>query len=176
MLVGTKGLRRDCARLRDRKMPWIILLNICLITHTLTIKKIEGTKLVPRISKISRFFTSRAVCTRLRGHRRGKSVNMSGRGSQDFMISQSHAICPQSKKSWYLWYWCLWFFLSVKVSVLWQIFQLQFMINKRWPDVLALSTTFNDLSVSRNLFSKVKWRQFGASGNERIWDFREPPG
>ena len=67
---------------------------------------------MPRISKISRFFTSRAVCTRLRGHRRGKSVNMSGRGSQDFMISQSHAICPQSKKSWYLWYWCLWFFLK----------------------------------------------------------------
>ena len=34
------------------------------------------------------------------------------------------------------------------------------------PDVLTQSMTFCGLSVSRNLFSKAKMRQFGASGNE----------
>ena len=41
------------------------------------------------------------------------------------------------------------------------------MIVKPWPDVLTLSTTFYDLSVSRNLFSKTEMRQSGASGNQR---------
>ena len=35
-----------------------------------------------------------------------------------------------------------------------------------WPDILTLSTTFSDLSVSRNLFSKADTGQFGASGTE----------
>ena len=47
------------------------------------------------------------------------------------------------------------------------------MIEKRRPDVLTLSTTFYDFSVSRNLFLMVETRQFGASGNQRIWHCRE---
>ena len=33
-----------------------------------------------------------------------------------------------------------------------------------------------DVSVLCNLFSKTEMRQFGASGNQRIWDCREPTG
>ena len=39
---------------------------------------------------------------------------------------------------------------------------------KPWPDVLTLSTTFNGLSASRNLFSKAEICQLDASGNQRI--------
>ena len=42
------------------------------------------------------------------------------------------------------------------------------MIEKPRPDLLTLSTTFYDLSVSRNLFSKAKIRQFGESGIEGL--------
>ena len=38
------------------------------------------------------------------------------------------------------------------------------MIEKPRPDILTLSNTFNDLSVSYNLFSKAGMRQFGAAG------------
>ena len=41
--------------------------------------------------------------------------------------------------------------------------QFQCMLEKLWRDLLTLSTTFYDLSVSRNLFSKADMRQFGAS-------------
>ena len=44
----------------------------------------------------------------------------------------------------------------------------QLIIEKRSPDVLTLPKTFNDLSVSRNLFSKTKMRQFGACENQRV--------
>ena len=37
---------------------------------------------------------------------------------------------------------------------------------KPWPDVLTLSTTFYDVSVSWNLFSKAEMRRFGASGTK----------
>ena len=42
------------------------------------------------------------------------------------------------------------------------------MIEKPRPDLLTLSTTFYDLPVLRNLFSKVKIRQFGESGTEGL--------
>ena len=62
------------------------------------------------------------------------------------------------------------------------------MIEKTWPDLLALFTTFYDLSVWRSLYSKAEMRQFGASAYEivgngrvkitfkknRIPDFRPP--
>ena len=38
------------------------------------------------------------------------------------------------------------------------MFQLQFMIEKPRPDLLTLTTTFYDASVSRNLFSKAEMR------------------
>ena len=46
------------------------------------------------------------------------------------------------------------------------IFELEFMLDKPWPDLLTLSETFYDLSVSCNLFSKSEMLQFGASGTE----------
>ena len=42
------------------------------------------------------------------------------------------------------------------------------MIEKRTPKVLKLFTTFYDLSVSRNLFSTAKMRQFRAAGAEGV--------
>ena len=57
-----------------------------------------------------------------------------------------------------------------------QMFQLQIMIEKPRHDLLTLTTTFYDASVSRNFFSKAEMRQFGASGNQHIWDCREPTG
>ena len=42
------------------------------------------------------------------------------------------------------------------------------MIEKPRPDLLTLCTTFYDLSVSRNFFSKAKIRQFGESGTEGL--------
>ena len=39
---------------------------------------------------------------------------------------------------------------------------------------MTQSTTFYDLSVSRNLFSEAVGRQFDPSGNQRIQDCREP--
>ena len=44
---------------------------------------------------------------------------------------------------------------------------------KTAADPLTLSTTFDDFSVSRNLFSKAEMRQLGANGNQRIWYCRE---
>ena len=48
------------------------------------------------------------------------------------------------------------------------MFKLQIMIEKLQPDLLTLSTTFYDGSVSRNLFLKSEMRQFGASGTEGL--------
>ena len=48
------------------------------------------------------------------------------------------------------------------------MFHLHFMIEKLLPDVLTLSTTLYDLSVSRNLSYKAKIRQFGVSGTEGL--------
>ena len=51
------------------------------------------------------------------------------------------------------------------------------MIEKPRPDLLTLSTTFYNLSVSRNLFSKAEMRLgLGASGTEGLslsyyWEF-----
>ena len=46
--------------------------------------------------------------------------------------------------------------------------QLQRMIEKARPDLLTLSTTEYDLSLSHNLFSKAAMRQFSASGLKRL--------
>ena len=56
----------------------------------------------------------------------------------------------------------------MRVRVIRQMFQLQGMIGKPRPDLLTLSTTFYDLSVSRNLFSKAEIRQFGESVTEGL--------
>ena len=48
----------------------------------------------------------------------------------------------------------------MRVFEIWQKCQPQFMTEKWRPDVLTLSTTFYDLTVSRNLFSKTEMRQF----------------
>ena len=42
------------------------------------------------------------------------------------------------------------------------------MIEKPRPELLTLTTTFYDATVSRNLFSKAEMRQFGASGTEGL--------
>ena len=67
-------------------------------------------------------------------------------------------------------------FLIVRERVIWQMSHLQFIIEKTLPDLLTLSRTFNDLSVACNLFSNAEMRQFGGSGDQRIWDCREPTG
>ena len=54
----------------------------------------------------------------------------------------------------------------MRLRVIRQIFQIQCMIEKPLPDLLTLSTTFYDLSVSRNLFSKAVMRRIGSSGTE----------
>ena len=56
----------------------------------------------------------------------------------------------------------------MRVRVILQMFQLQFIIEKLRPDLLTLFTTFYDLSVSRDLFSKAEIRQFGESGTEGL--------
>ena len=48
------------------------------------------------------------------------------------------------------------------------MFKLQFMIQKPQSDLLTLSMTFYNLSVSRNPFSRAKVRQFGQSGIEGL--------
>ena len=64
------------------------------------------------------------------------------------------------------------FFWILRVRAIWQVFQLQFIIEEPRPDVSKISTTFHDLWVSRNLFSKPEIRQFGVSGTEGLsFDF-----
>ena len=60
------------------------------------------------------------------------------------------------------------FFFIVRMHVIWQLFQLQFMIKKSRSDVLTLSMTFYDLSVSSNIFLKAEMRQFSVSENPSI--------
>ena len=58
--------------------------------------------------------------------------------------------------------------IFLRVRVILQMFSLQYMIETSRPDLLTLSTTFYDLSLSHNLFSKAEVRQFGASGTEGL--------
>ena len=74
------------------------------------------------------------------------------------------------KKSWHK------LFLIMRVRVIRQIFPLQCMIQKPRPDLLTLSTTFYDLSVSCNIFSKAEMRQFGASGTQGLTYTRRVKG
>ena len=48
------------------------------------------------------------------------------------------------------------------------------MIEQWTPDLLTLSTTFYDLSVSCDLFSNAEMRQFGASGTEVLKGAKKP--
>ena len=48
------------------------------------------------------------------------------------------------------------------------MFQLKFIIEKPRPDHLTLSTTFYDLSGSRNLYAKTEMRQVGESGTDGL--------
>ena len=52
------------------------------------------------------------------------------------------------------------------------------MIEKTTPDLLTLLTTFYEVSVSFNRFSKTEMRQFGASGTDGLTNiffiYREP--
>ena len=57
--------------------------------------------------------------------------------------------------------------------MIWQIMQLQFMIEKPWPNILTLSTILYDFSVSRNLFSMAEMPQFGAAGTEGLKRFSD---
>ena len=56
----------------------------------------------------------------------------------------------------------------LRVRLILQMFQLQFMKGKLTPDFLTLPTTFYDVSVSCNRFSKTEMRQFGASGTDGL--------
>ena len=59
---------------------------------------------------------------------------------------------------------CFRFLIKIVVRANSKIFQLQFVIETRRFDVLTLSTTFYDLSVSRNIFWKAKLCHFGVAG------------
>ena len=49
-------------------------------------------------------------------------------------------------------------------------FNFHFRMEKSWHDILTLSRTCWDLSVSRNLLLKAEMRHFGASGTEGLSD------
>ena len=68
------------------------------------------------------------------------------------------------------------FFWIVRVRVIKKMFQVQFLIGKWASDLLTLSMTFCDVSVSRNRFWNAKMRRFGAWRNQRLWNCREPVG
>ena len=56
----------------------------------------------------------------------------------------------------------------MRVRVIRQMFQLQFMIGKPRPDLLTLSTTFYDISVLCNRLSKARKTQIWLSGNAGV--------
>ena len=56
----------------------------------------------------------------------------------------------------------------MRVRVICQMFHFRRMVEKPRSDRVTLYNTFYDLSVSRNLFSKAKMRQFGESGTEGL--------
>ena len=57
-----------------------------------------------------------------------------------------------------------WIFWIITVCMIRSMLQLKFMIEKPRSDVLTLSTTYYDLSISHNLLSMAEIRHFGASG------------
>ena len=60
------------------------------------------------------------------------------------------------------------YFLILSVFLIVTVFLLQLMIEKSRPDILTLSTTSEDSSVSCNLFFKAEIYQFGAIWNQRV--------
>ena len=58
-------------------------------------------------------------------------------------------------------------FSIVRVRVMWQIFQLQFIIEKLRPDVLTLSKTFYDLNVAQSLL-KGRNASISPAGSEGL--------
>ena len=156
-------------------------LKICKITCTLTIQKsaMNFTEFI--------IFRRWADCARLRGHIIlcrvlfqiqfiiEKQIVLDVLTIfQEIMTSQFRSALNVAK-SWTLLNSGHWTFLIVRVLLNWQMFQLLFRIEKPRLDVLTLSKTFYDLSVSRNLSSKPEMRQFNPSGTERLtpwfnWD------
>ena len=127
----------------------------------------DSKKWKHRISQISRFLTLREDCARLEGHRTFKicwnkklykilwprSLARSALNVENREIHEIHGTV----------------FLNSESTCDLTNFQPQFMIIKLRPDLLPLFTIFYDLTVLRNLSSKAKMRQLGASGNKRIW-------
>ena len=57
----------------------------------------------------------------------------------------------------------------MRLHVFWQKFHLQFMIEKPWPDLLALSTTYYDVILLCDRFSKArKKKQIWFSGTAGV--------
>ena len=127
-------------------------------------------KFVPWFFQISRFFdfngglreTARSYNLQLKLHimiyeRRPNVLTLFSR-FYDLAVSRNPPSKSENRK--------IWknhgtnFFLIMRVRVIRQIFQLQFMVGKQRPDLLTLPTKFYDLTVSRNLFSKAEIRQF----------------
>ena len=137
---------------------------MCQITRTLTLKK--------------RFSTLRSDCARLREHRilkrvlsqltfiiKKRRLDVLRLFARFYALSVLRHSLSKSKNREICDINCT-LFLIVRVLVNWQMLKLQFMIEKPRPDVLTLSQTFYDLSVSCNLFLKTAMRKFGAAGTE----------
>ena len=86
---------------------------------------------------------------------------------QDYMTSQYRAIRSQSQIFFDIRALDFWNYGSTCLTVL-----SASIYDIKRP--LALSTTFYDFPVSRNFFPKAEIRHFGATGNQRIRDCREP--
>ena len=156
--------------------------NICRKFRTLRIRK----SLCHDFFKFHDFSTLRADCARLRVHRilkrllltlhlmiqeRRPNVLTLFSRFYDLAVSRNPPSKSINREIWKNH--DTFFFLIMRVRVIWQMFQfLQFMIEKPRPELLTLSTKFYDLSVSHNLFSKAKIRQFGEWGSEGLTSLR----
>ena len=189
-----RALRRECTRLRDRRMSWIVSKGrAAIFYHTLELEHQSNItyshnlkKFVSWFFQVSRFFDFES---RLRETARSwnlkNGVKTLGRRSwitnwsTHFKILWSLSIAQSAlkfEKSWNLKKIMAQTSLILRVGNIWLMFQLQCMIEKPRPKLLTLSTTFYALSVSFNLFSKPEIRQIGESGRQRIGTCREPKG
>ena len=82
----------------------------------------------------------------------------------------------KAKKSWNFWNSGVWFFKLWQYMWFDRCSSFNLWQKNGRPTYPKLPTTFYDVSVLCNLFSKTEMRQFGASGNQRIWDCQEPTG
>ena len=89
-------------------------------------------------------------------------------GSSTFIFYILFNLPSKNRKSWNLWYSCLWFFWILRVRLFWQKLRLQFLIEKPRPDLLTLSTTFYGVSVLCNRFLKAQKAQIWAGANAGV--------